>query len=446
MMKLARAAQKDLLAMARERSFWAPACHGWMQVLSREALTMAGSNACPLGLAPARPGMRVEASLAHLTVHMSPYALVEILMNTMFLHLGMHDIVLISVIVPVKLKRSSLWEKAFSTMVVKAQESTLHQGAADDNYDGTLKWITAEFQMPAPLAPRRHFGFVRFCKKLIVAKSETHTWVVVDVSKRSSSLLHPSQRRRPSGWIIAVDHNGYTVVTLVENVEVEDINGGATEGGSSAYQSTVESCVAFGARRWASALERHDRRRHSFFLAELPCGVVHDFEMLGRMSKLGEDMVTALYRNLNNSPTQGTRSAADNHRGSEHMMLVVHGPKDKPVSTAVVTLPYRPIDVFRFIITKYMKIREGSIETTVQEAFFNSFESFVVYNRVAENCGSMGDLPVSPFGFIIFPCDMTMNRSILTFSTAIVRQVDSSPEMQLNEELARIVSGIKSGL
>lgn len=128
-------------------------------------------------------------------------------------------------------------------MVVKAQESTLHQGAADDTYDGTLKWvsslslshttysicfpftisfnyhelvsvlqITAEFQMPAPLAPRRHLGFVRFCKKLIASKSENHTWVVVDVSKRSSSLLHPSQRRRPSGWIIAVDHNGYTVV------------------------------------------------------------------------------------------------------------------------------------------------------------------------------------------------------------------------------------------
>ncbi|XP_049933558.1 homeobox-leucine zipper protein ROC7-like [Nymphaea colorata] len=461
MLKLAKAAQKDLLAMARERSFWAPACHGWMQVLSREALTMAGSNACPLGLAPARPGMRVEASLAHLTVHMSPYALVEILMNT------------------------SLWEKAFSTMVVKAQESTLQQGAADDNYDGALKWITAEFLTPAPMAPRRHFSFVRFCMKLITAKSEHHTWVVVDVSKRSSSLLHLSHRRRPSGWIIAVDHNGYTVVTLVENVEVEDINGGATEGGSSAYQSTVESCVAFGARRWASALERYDGRRHSFFLAELPCGVVQDFEMLGRMSKLGEDMVTALYRNLNNSPTQGTRSAADHHRGSEHMVLVVHGPKDKPVSTAVVTLPYRPIDVFRFIITKYMKIRtggevevlahfpicvegrsclsqgptnlfhfmdllrttkEGSIETIVQEAFFNSFESFVVYNRVAENFGSMGDAPVSPFGFIIFPCDMNMNRSILTFSTPIVRPVDSSPEKQLNEELARIVSGIKTGL
>ncbi|CAN6461135.1 unnamed protein product [Victoria cruziana] len=428
MLKLARAAQKDLLAMARERSFWVPVCHGWMQMLSIEALAVAGSNACPLGLAPARPGMRVEASLAHLTLHMSPSALIELLMNT----------------------------------------------------------ITAEFQMPTPLAPTRHFDFMRFCKKLITnPESEHHTWVVVDVSKRNSSLLNPPQRRRPSGWIVTLDHNGYTVVTVVENIEVEDIDGGATEGGSSSYQSSVESCTAFGARRWASALERHDRRRHSFFLAELPCGVLEDFGMLGRISKLGEDMVTAFYRNLIKSPTQGTCSAAD-HRRSEHMMMMIDGTEDKPVSgTAVATLPYRPIDLFRFIITNYMKIRtggevevlvhfpicvegrsclsqgptnlfhfmdllrttkEGNGETMLQEAFFNPFESFVVYNRVAENCGGTGDASLSPFGFTIFPCDTNMNGSILTFSTGIVRPADGSAEEQLDRVLAIIVSGIKSGL
>ena len=70
--------------------------------------------------------------------------------------------------------------------------------------------MTAEFQLPTPLAPTRESYFVRYCKQ-----HADGTWAVVDVSLDN---LRPSPtarcRRRPSGCLIQEMLNGYSKVNV----------------------------------------------------------------------------------------------------------------------------------------------------------------------------------------------------------------------------------------
>ncbi|MQM14877.1 hypothetical protein Taro_047811 [Colocasia esculenta] len=144
--------------------------------------------------------------------------------------------------------------------------------------------MTAEFQMPSPLVPTRDSYFVRYCKQ-----HADGTWVVVDVSLDS---LHPNPvvrcRRRPSGCLIQEMPNGYSKVTWVEHVEVDDRTV------HTMYKPLVNSGLAFGAKRWVSTLDRQCERLASVMASNIPNGEVSVITTLdGRKSmlKLAERMV-----------------------------------------------------------------------------------------------------------------------------------------------------------
>lgn len=105
--------------------------------------------------------------------------------------------------------------------------------------------MTAEFQVPSPLVPTRESYFARYCKHHAVG-----TWAVVDVSLdnlQPTSL--PRCRRRPSGCLIKELSNGYSKVTWIEHVEVDD------RADHNIYRPLVNYGLAFGARRWVATLD-----------------------------------------------------------------------------------------------------------------------------------------------------------------------------------------------
>lgn len=106
----------------------------------------------------------------------------------------------------------------------------------------------AEFQMLTPLVPTREVYFIRYCKQL-----SPERWAIVDVSIDNvedtidASLV--KCRKRPSGCIIEDKANGHCKVMWIEHLEIQKTTI------HSLFRSTVNSGVAFGAKRWMSTLQ-----------------------------------------------------------------------------------------------------------------------------------------------------------------------------------------------
>jgi homeobox-leucine zipper protein len=160
------------------------------------------------------------------------------------------------------------------------------------NFNGALQVMYAEFQVPSPLVPTRENYFVRYCKQ-----HSDGTWAVVDVSLDSlRGNLHPHPhnppstlrcRRRPSGCLIQEMPNGYSKVTWVEHVEVDE------RVVHRIYDKLVSSGMDFGAKRWLSTLERQCEHLASMLACNIPArdlGVISNSE---GMLKLAEHMTNS---------------------------------------------------------------------------------------------------------------------------------------------------------
>ncbi|MQL73713.1 hypothetical protein Taro_006076 [Colocasia esculenta] len=179
---------------------------------------------------------------------------------------------------------ASKWSMMFSSIVSRAATLEVLSTGVAGNYNGALQVMTAEFQMPTPLVPTRDNYFLRYCKQL-----EDGIWAVVDVSL---DILHPGSvlrcRRRPSGCLIQKLPDGYSKVTWVEHVEVDD---GSVH---RIYRFLVNSGLAFGAKRWMSILDRQCDRLASVMAGSFPAGevgVITTPEGRRSMLKLAERMV-----------------------------------------------------------------------------------------------------------------------------------------------------------
>ncbi|MBA0602518.1 hypothetical protein Gorai_002698 [Gossypium raimondii] len=144
--------------------------------------------------------------------------------------------------------------------------------------------MATEFQVPSPLVPTRESYYVRYCKQ-----HAEGTWAVVDVSLDN---IRPSPtarcRRRPSGCLIQEMPNGYSKVTWVEHVEVDD------SGVHSLYKQLVSTGHAFGAQRWIATLDRQCERLASVMATNVPTGdvgVITNQDGRKSMLKLAERMV-----------------------------------------------------------------------------------------------------------------------------------------------------------
>ncbi|KAG2568985.1 hypothetical protein PVAP13_7NG364900 [Panicum virgatum] len=250
--ELAVAAMEELVRMAQlDEPLWnAPGVDGSSETLNEEEYSRMFSG----GLGPKQYGLKSEASRGSSVVIMTRANLVEILMDV------------------------NQYATMFSSIVSRAATLEVLSTGVAGNYNGALQVV------PSPLVPTRESYFVRYCKQ-----NADGTWAVVDVSLDS---LRPGSvlkcRRRPSGCLIQEMPNGYSKVTWVEHVEVDD------RSVHNIYKQLVNSGLAFGARRWVGTLDRQCERLASVMASNIPTsdiGVITSSEGRKSMLKLAERMV-----------------------------------------------------------------------------------------------------------------------------------------------------------
>ncbi|KAJ4840774.1 Homeobox-leucine zipper protein PROTODERMAL FACTOR 2 [Turnera subulata] len=251
----------------------------------------------PRGIGPKPLGLRSEASRESAVVIMNHMSLVEILMDV------------------------NQWSTVFCGIVSRAMTLEVLSTGVAGNYNGALQVMTAEFQVPSPLVPTRENYFVRYCKQ-----HSDGTWAVVDVSLDN---LRPSPisrcRRRPSGCLIQELPNGYSKVTWVEHIEVDD------RSVHHIYRPLVSSGLAFGAKRWVGTLDRQCERIASSMANNIPSGdlcVITSPEGRKSMLKLAERMVMSFCTGVGASTAHAwtTLSAT----GSDDVRVMTRKSMDDP--------------------------------------------------------------------------------------------------------------------
>ncbi|GER44945.1 homeobox-leucine zipper protein ROC1 [Striga asiatica] len=208
--------------------------------------------------------------------------------------------------------------------------------------------MSGEFQVPSPLVPTRENYFVRYCKH-----HSDGTWAVVDVSLDN---LRPTSiarcRRRPSGCLIQELPNGYSKVTWVEHVEIDD------RAVHTIYKALVNSGLAFGARRWVATLDRQCERLASLMannIAAGDIGVISSPEGRKSMLKLAERMVMSFCTGVGASTahtwTTLSGSGADDVRVMTRKSMDDPGRPPGIVLSAATSfwLPVPPKRVFDFL-------------------------------------------------------------------------------------------------
>ncbi|KAK4491947.1 hypothetical protein RD792_002730 [Penstemon davidsonii] len=264
--ELAVAAMEELVRMAHAgEPLWMSSTENSLEGLNEDEYMR--TFAC--GLGPKPLGLKTEASRESAVVIMNPMNLVKIFMDV------------------------NQWTSVFSSIVSRAITLDVFSTGVAGNYNGALQVMTAEIQVPSPVVPTREIYFVRYCKQ-----HADGIWAVVDVSLDS---LRPNifrSRRRPSGCLIQDLANGYSKVTWVEHVEIDDRNV------HTIYKPLVNSGVAFGARRWVTTLDRQCERLARLMANNMPpgdTGVIPE----GRKSmlKLAERMVMSFYNGVGASTT-----------------------------------------------------------------------------------------------------------------------------------------------
>ncbi|KAL6562219.1 Homeobox-leucine zipper protein MERISTEM L1 [Orobanche gracilis] len=256
--ELAVAAMEELIRMAQAgEPLWIPSSGTSAETLSEDEYALA----FPRGIGPKSLGLKSEASRESAVVIMNHINLVEILMDV------------------------NQWSNVFSSIVSRAVTLEVLSTGVAGNYNGALQVMTAEFQVPSPLVPTRENYFVRYCKN-----HEDGTWAVMDVSL--DNIMRPTSlsrcRRRPSGCLIQELPNGYSKVTWVEHVEIDD------RAVHSIYRPVVNSGLAFGAKRWVATLDRQCERLASLMANNISAGVggvISSPEGRKSMLKLAERMV-----------------------------------------------------------------------------------------------------------------------------------------------------------
>ncbi|KAI5068520.1 hypothetical protein GOP47_0016865 [Adiantum capillus-veneris] len=282
----------------------------------------------PRVIGPTPLGLKVEATRETDLVYIDGSSLVETLMDVV------------------------RWADMFPAIICKAQTVEVLSTGVADPYDGAMQVIYTELQLPSPLVATREMYYLRYAKKV------DHLWVVVDVAvdglrgNPPPSLLRC--RKRPSGCVIEDTNNGYSKVTWVEHVEVDD------KGVHPSYQTLVSSGLAFGAQRWVATLQRQCERVATLLI---PNGVASKNPLLPNSE--GRKSLLKLAERMSNNFCAGV-SASSNHTWitlsgtggvSDECHVVIRKSVDDPgrppgiVLSAATSfwLPVPPSRVFEFL-------------------------------------------------------------------------------------------------
>ncbi|KAK1375162.1 Homeobox-leucine zipper protein MERISTEM L1 [Heracleum sosnowskyi] len=319
--ELAVAAMEELIRMTQAgEPLWIQSTGNSIECLSEDEYL----RNFPRGIGPKPMGLKSEASRESAIVIMNHINLVEIMMDV------------------------NQWSTVFSSIVSRAMTIEVLSTGVAGNYNGALQVMTAEFQVPSPLVPSRENYFVRYCKQ-----HDNGTWAVADVSLDNLRPASISRcRRRPSGCLIQELPNGYSKVTWVEHVEVDD------RAVHDIYRSLVNSGLAFGAKRWVTTLGRQCERLASAMASNVPAGevgVITTPEGRKSMLKLAERMVLSFCTGVGASTahtwTTISGSGADDVRVMTRKSIDDPGRPPGIVLSAATSfwLPVPPKRVFDFL-------------------------------------------------------------------------------------------------
>ncbi|CAN6879752.1 unnamed protein product [Brassica oleracea] len=135
----------------------------------------------------------------------------------------------------------------FSSIIASSKTLAVISSGLRGNHGDALHLMLEELQVLSPLVPTREFSVLRYCQQV-----EHGTWAIVNVSYELPQFItHARSYRFPSGCLIQDLSNGYSKVTWVEHVEVEE-----QEPIHEMFKYNVREGIAFGAERWIATLQR----------------------------------------------------------------------------------------------------------------------------------------------------------------------------------------------
>ncbi|CAM8943833.1 unnamed protein product [Rhodiola kirilowii] len=475
--ELAVAAMEEFLRMAQMgEPLWLPFADGSPSIALNEDEYNRNFHRC---IGPTPAGFVLEASRYTAFLMMNHVNMVEIFMD------------------------ANQWMSMFSGIVSRAMTLEVLSTGTAGILNGALQVMTAELHVATPLVPTRELYFARFCKQ-----HGDGVWAVVDVSLDN---LRPSPivrcRKRPSGCLIQKTPDGYSKVTWVENVEVDD------RGVHNLYKPLVKSGLAFGARKWVSTLNRQCERLASFMASYIPNGeeVFNNEQGRKNMMKLAERMVMSysvgVSASITHTWTTLSGTGADDVRVMTRKSIDYPGRPSGIVLSAATSfwVAVPPTRVFDFLRNKNHRnqwdilcnggvvqemahisngrdegncvslLQTNSANATqsnmliLQESFSEATTSFVIYAPIdfgAMNSVLLGGdpdyVPLLPSGFAIYPDGSSgqiesngpnqTGGSLLTVAFQIL--VDSQPTATMslgsvatvNQLISRTVERIKEAL
>ncbi|XP_020872468.1 homeobox-leucine zipper protein HDG4 [Arabidopsis lyrata subsp. lyrata] len=387
------------------------------------------------------------------------------------------------------------WSEMFCPIVSSAKTiQIISSGASGPS--GTLLLMFAELQVVSSLVPTREAYFLRYVEQ----NAEEGKWMIVDFPidriKPASATLTDQYRRKPSGCIIQAMRNGYSQVTWVEHVEVEE-----KLVQDEMVREYVKSGVAFGAERWLAVLKRQCERMASFMATNITdLGVIPSVEARKNLMNLSQRMVRTFCLNISNS--YGQASTKDTVRIVTRKVcggLV-------PCAVSVTLLPYSHHQVFdllrdnqrlsqleilfnRSSFQEVAHIANGShpgncisllqinvennssqnVELMLQETCTDNSGSLLVYSTVEPDAVQLAmmngedpfKLPLLPVGFSVVPvnpsdgvegisvnlpsCFLTVAIQVLG-SNVTTAKLDLSTVSAINNRICATVNRITSAL
>ncbi|KAJ1393128.1 START domain [Sesbania bispinosa] len=147
---------------------------------------------------------------------------------------------------------SDNWANLFPTIVSKAKTLRVFDIGSLENKSGALQLMYGETHVLSPLVPSREFVFLRSCEQV-----GDGLWLITDVSVDNASLDNNYEgqipysplRKFPSGCMIKQLPNGFSKVTWIEHVEVQE-----KSKIDNRYKELISNNFAFGANRWLFGL------------------------------------------------------------------------------------------------------------------------------------------------------------------------------------------------
>ncbi|KAF8102997.1 hypothetical protein N665_0189s0047 [Sinapis alba] len=337
------------------------------------------------------------------------------------------------------------WANIFSTIVSEAK--TIHILESMDPQRNFSKLMYEQLHILSPLLPPREFMILRCCQQL-----EEDVWVIADVSYHQVAFEFefetPACSKRPSGCLIQALPNGYSKVTWMEHMEVNE-----KVQAHRMYRDLLCSGFGYGARRWTATLERMCERLSLYSVSVFPTtdfpGVVKTIEGRKSVMNLGERMLKNFAWILKMPEKSGFSQQTATNSSGVRIWMRVNQEVGQPAGLIVcaglsLCLPLAPLQIYNFLknlevrhhwdslchaspvievarfVTgtdnkNYVNILQPSNATEngdmmiIQDSFIDALGGMVVYAPVdlrtardafSGNVNPLG-IPILPSGFII---------------------------------------------